>query len=254
MLRFALIFLATPAMAFTQDDVLSARILPGWRMADGHHMAAIELVLAPGWKTYWRAPGEVGLPPAFDWAGSANVAGATFHWPAPEVIESGGMVFLGYHDSLVLPVEIATQGTGPVEVALAMDLGVCKDICMPARVELRGVFDGAGASDPVILAALDQVPQRASAPMTCKIEPIADGLRLTARIGLTGVEPFVIFETRDPQVWVSEAATRVEAGALVSSTDLVPPEGAPFALDRSGVTVTVLGAGAPVEIRGCPAG
>ncbi len=254
MLRYALLFLASPALAVTQDDVLQARLLPGWRMADGHYMAAVELVLAPGWKTYWRAPGDVGIPPSFDWKASGNLGTAQVRWPEPEVIDSAGMVSLGYHERVVLPVEVTPKGAGPVQVALAMDLGVCNDICLPAHLELQGVLEGAGAPDDEISAALAKVPQRVSLPLTCKVEPIKDGLRLTARIGVTGVEPVVVFETPDPKVWVSSSETRVEGGGLVSSAELVPPEGAPFALDRSGVLVTVLGAGKPVEVKGCPAG
>ena len=249
-----LLLLATPALGVTQDDVLSARLLPGWQTPEGSYMAALELDLAPGWKTYWRAPGEVGLAPSFDWAGSGNLAGATFHWPAPEVIDSAGMVSLGYHRRLVLPVEIRPAGEGPVEVVLRMDLGICKDICMPAELSFRTTLQGRGAPDPAIAAALAEGPRRADLPLVCRVEPIPDGLRLTTRIGMTGVEPFVVVETGDPRIWVSSAETRVEEGALVSVTDLVPPEGAPFALDRSGVTVTVLGAGAPVEMKGCPSG
>ncbi|MCW1917262.1 protein-disulfide reductase DsbD family protein [Rhodobacter sp. KR11] len=254
MLRYAIILLATPAMATSQDEVLSARLLPGWQQADGSHMVALELTLAPGWKTYWRAPGDVGLPPSFDWQGSQNLDAARFHWPAPEVIASGDTVTLGYHDRLILPVTLTTQGAGPLRVDLSMDLGICKDICMPAHLEFHAVLEGAGAPDAAIAAALAAVPAQGQAALTCAVEPIADGLRLTARIPMTGAEPYVIFETHDPKVWVSAAQTRVEDGALVSSADLVPPTGAPFALDRSGVTVTVLGAGAPVEIKGCPAG
>lgn len=248
----ALLLLATPALATTQEDVLSARLLPGWQTADGHYMAALELTLAPGWKTYWRAPGAVGIPPSFDWTGSDNLQAARFHWPAPEVIDSGGMVTLGYHGHLVLPVELQPKAGGAVDVALAMDLGICKDICMPAHLEFHGRLEGKGAPDPAIAAALAQVPKPGRLAVTCAVAPIKDGLRLTAKIA--GASGFVVFETPDPRIWVSGAATREEGGALVASSDLVPPDGAPFALDRSTVTVTLLGPGGAVEMKGCPAG
>jgi DsbC/DsbD-like thiol-disulfide interchange protein len=248
------LLLASPALAISQDEVLSARLLPGWQMADGHRMAAIELRLAPGWKTYWRAPGEIGLPPRFDWAGSENIAGARFHWPAPEVIDQGGMVTLGYHEGLILPVELSPQGAGPMGVSLRMELGICREVCMPAELRLSASFGAKGAPDPAITAALDRVPQ-AGAGVTCKVEPIEDGMRVTARIGAAGgVDPFVVFETADPTVWVGTAHSWFEGKTLVSQTDLVPPEGAPFALDRSGLTVTVLDRGGAVEMKGCPAG
>src|ERR1051325_797542 len=59
-------------------------------MDSGAHLAGIEIVLDTGFKTYWRTPGESGLPPAFDWAGSDNLAGAEGLWPGPRRVEGGG--------------------------------------------------------------------------------------------------------------------------------------------------------------------
>jgi DsbC/DsbD-like thiol-disulfide interchange protein len=78
-------------------------------MENGGHMAAVELQLAPGWKTYWRSPGDAGIPPSFDWSGSENVKSVRLHWPAPEVFEANGMQTIGYHERLVLPVEITPR-------------------------------------------------------------------------------------------------------------------------------------------------
>ena len=86
-----LALLAAPALATTQDDVLSAQLRPGWQMENGGHMAAVELQLAPGWKTYWRSPGDAGIPPTFDWSGSDNVRSVRIHWPAPLVFDANGM-------------------------------------------------------------------------------------------------------------------------------------------------------------------
>ena len=84
--------------------------------------------------------------------------------------------------------------------------------------------------------------------------PITDGLRLTVVLDLPqrGAET-VVFETADPSVWVGEAESARSGGRLTASADLVASSGAPFALDRSGVVVTVLGTGGSVEIAGCPA-
>lgn len=249
------LLLAGPALAETQEDVLSARLLPGWRQANGHYMAALDLTLAPAWKTYWRAPGDAGIPPAFDWAGSKNLKSVTFHWPRPEVLTQNGMTTIAYQNELVLPMEVVPlDPSKPVEIALSMGLGICHDICMPAHLEFSGDFSGQGARDPRILSALDEVPDPA-AGARCTVEPIADGLRLTARIPLPArpASDTVVFETRDPTVWVASAETRRQGGELISQTDLVPPEGAPFALDRSGVTLTVLAGNEAFEIKGCPA-
>ena len=100
---------ALPAHALTQDDVVSARLLSGWQTDRGTHMAALELALAPGWKTYWRAPGDAGIPPSFDFSASTNLKSVRFHWPRPAVFDLNGMQTIGYHDHLVLPIEVTPE-------------------------------------------------------------------------------------------------------------------------------------------------
>jgi DsbC/DsbD-like thiol-disulfide interchange protein len=251
---------APQAWATTQDDVLAAALLNGWSLQDGGHMAAVELSLAPGWKTYWRSPGDAGIPPSFDWSGSENLKSARVHWPAPSVFETNGMRTIGYHERVVLPVEVTpADPSRPVRLSLQLDLGVCDEICLPAQVSLTADLVAPGAPDAGISAALDRRATPADKAglrkVACTIDPIADGLRLTARLDLPdpGVQEVVAFETADPQVWIAEAATSRAGRELVAVTELVPPEGAPFALERSGVTVTILAEGRALELRGCPA-
>ena len=255
-----LALLAAPALAQSQDDVLSAALLPGWQMQDGHRMAALHLSLAPHWKTYWRAPGETGIPPQFDWSGSRNLKSVTLHWPSPQVITLDGLQSIGYLQQLVLPLEIvAIDPAKPVDLRLQMALGVCKDICMPAAFALTGMLSGPGAADRLIATALDNQPRTAAqAGLTgigCAVSPNPDGLRIAAELALPpqGTPETVVFETADKTVWVAEATTNRTGNTLTAQTDLVPQSGAPFALDRSGVTVTVIAQGHSVEIKGCPA-
>lgn len=262
MLRPAVLFalLTSPVLATTQDDVLSATLLPGWQTETGGQMAALDLVLAPGWKTYWRSPGDAGIPPSFDWSGSVNVRSVTVHWPAPSVFDSNGMRTIGYHDRLVLPVEVTPIDPAlPVTLSVRMDLGVCDDICLPASLDLASDLARPGAPDKAISAALAEVAQTGQAAgvgeVGCTVDPIADGLRLTTRMRLPdpGSVEVVAFETGDPAVWVAAAEIERQGTDLVAMTELVPPEGAPFALDRSGVTVTILSDSGAIELRGCPA-
>jgi len=250
---------ALPAQAMTQDDVLSAQLLSGWQTGSGTHMAALELALAPGWKTYWRAPGESGIPPSFDFSASTNLKSVRFHWPRPAVFDLNGMQTLGYHDHLVLPIEVTPlDASMPVTLRTTVDLGVCKDICLPASVTLDVDLSQQGET-AAIKAALADVPMQATAAgvtgIGCTIDPIADGLRLTADIALPdqGGTEVVVFETATSGVWVSQATSARNGANLVATSDLVPPQGAPFALDRSGVTVTVVAENSAVEIKGCPA-
>lgn len=250
---------ATPALATTQDDVLSAQLLPGWVMENGHHMAGLSLQLAPKWKTYWRSPGEAGIPPLFNWSGSVNVKSVRVLWPSPQVFHTNGMQTIGYHDGVILPLEVVPiDPSQPVSLRAQVDLGVCNEICMPAAVEITVDLGMADEPDAAIKAALKTLPEKGKsaglAGISCDVAPIADGLRLTAAIDLPqrGGET-VVFETADAGVWVGEAETQRAGGRLTSAADLVASNGAPFALDRSGVTVTVLGDGPAVEIAGCPA-
>lgn len=250
---------AVPALATTQEDVLQAGLRAGWQMDSGAHMAALDLVLAPGWKTYWRSPGDAGIPPQFDWSGSTNLKSVRFHWPAPSVFDANGMQTIGYHDRLVLPIEVVPIDPSlPVGLAVTVQLGVCENICIPASIALEGWLQAPGAADASISAALDARAETASEAgvrrVACTVDPIADGLRLTARIDLPDprVPEVVAFETRDPTIWIAAAGVERQGGELVAVTELVPPEGTPFALDRSSVTMTILTDGSAVEVKGCP--
>jgi DsbC/DsbD-like thiol-disulfide interchange protein len=256
----ALLFLPGPSLATTRADVLAARILPGWQTADGTRMVALELTLAPEWKTYWRSPGDAGIPPLFDWTGSENLVSVQAHWPRPQVFQVNGMQSIGYREKLVLPMELTANDPGqPILLRVTVDLGVCRDICMPATLTLEAEIGGMGGPDAAIRAALQSRPASgAEAGLTgisCTVEPISDGLRLTATLRLpsTGGEETVVFEPGRSAVWVSDATVSRQGGKITASSDLVSETGAPFALDRSRVIVTVLGRDRAVEIAGCPA-
>ncbi|GHC64773.1 protein-disulfide reductase DsbD domain-containing protein [Neogemmobacter tilapiae] len=242
-------------------DLVQATILPGWRTADGTHMAALKLELSPGWKTYWRAPGEAGIPPEFDWTGSQNVAGVRLHWPRPVVFDTNGMQTLGYHDVLVLPVEIALKDADqPLHLAVNADLGVCRDICVPAQVHVTADLAPDGKGDAAIRAALADQPLPARklglSNAVCAVEPIADGLRVTASLTMPalGKGETVVLESGAPGVWVSQAMSLREGGTLRATADMVGNSGQPFALNREDVRITVLAGDRAVETWGCQGG
>lgn len=261
LLLTSLLLAAAPAArAFSPEDVMSGQMRPGWQLPDGDHMAALHLSLAPGWKTYWRSPGDAGIPPLFDWEGSENVATVDFHWPRPHVFHLNGLQTVGYKGQLVLPIEVTPiDPARPLRLKGSVDLGVCDDICLPATLPFDLRIDGPGAPDPVIDAALADRPLTAARAglrnIGCTIAPIADGLRITAALDLPnpGGPEVVVFESGASGIWVSEATTARQGATLTASAEMVPPQGRPFALDRSAVVVTVISDSRAVEIRGCPA-
>jgi DsbC/DsbD-like thiol-disulfide interchange protein len=224
----------------------SARLLPGWTAEDGSRIAALELVLEPGWKTYWRSPGDSGLPPSFAWEGSRNLGEVTFHWPAPEAIQSGGVAELGYHDRLVLPFTALPARPGqPIALSMQADLGLCENICVPAHLDLTA--PGAAASpDARILDALAAAPEPLADQPACRIEEIADGLRVTVALPKPAELAALEVTSRD-DLWISVAQiTGAEASA-----ELVGPEAAPFPLDPGHLRLTAIGASGAVETTGC---
>jgi DsbC/DsbD-like thiol-disulfide interchange protein len=135
---------AGEASPWVQGHRSRVRLVAGGSEAGGAaRLAGIEIALDPGFKTYWRTPGESGLPPAFDWSGSENLARVDVLWPAPSRFEDAGGVSYGYKDQVLLPVRASAKDPDtPVRLSLRLDYGVCKDICIPAQamlaLDLRG--------------------------------------------------------------------------------------------------------------------
>jgi DsbC/DsbD-like thiol-disulfide interchange protein len=249
------------AQSFRIEDVLQAEIRPGWREADGRHIAALHLRLAEGWKTYWRAPGDGGIAPRFDWAGSRNIASVRLLWPRPGVYDTAGLRTIGFAEELVLPMEFdLADPAAPVRLRTTVELGVCETICVPVTLSFTADLPAGAApgSDARIRAALADRPQAATAAgmrsVTCDVALIPDGMRVTARLDLPalGGEEAVVFELPDETVWISAVSSRREGGWLHAVADVVPTKPG-FALDRGALRITVLGASRAAELQGCPA-
>ncbi|MBJ6124296.1 protein-disulfide reductase DsbD domain-containing protein [Microvirga splendida] len=148
----------TPS-ASTQGFHSRARLIDGGRQGE-HWLAGVEITLDQGFKTYWRNPGDSGLPPRFDWSGSENVAGTEVRWPAPKRHEDAAGVAYVYGKKAVLPILVTPKDPAkPVKLVLALEYGVCKDICIPAHADLTLDLTGADSERKTIEAALAKVPQ-----------------------------------------------------------------------------------------------
>ncbi|MCK0096047.1 hypothetical protein MWU60_10745 [Yoonia sp. F2084L] len=263
-LLIPLALMAAPTLMVAQsyDDLAQVEVLTGWRTASGEHIAAVRVTLAPGWITYWRAPGDAGIPPQFAFSSDSNITSVTPHWPVPEVFDDAGLQSIGYYDSVVFPLTIdATGVSGDIPVSGELTIGVCEEICIPVTFNFDTLLPAVGAADGTIAAALADDPlTRAEAgvgAVTCAIDPISDGLRMTTSIDVaqSGASEYVVIEPSDPRIWVSQADVTREGATLTATVEMVHPSGAPFAFDRSGVRITVLGNdGHAIDLRGCTAG
>ncbi|TCT05136.1 protein-disulfide reductase DsbD domain-containing protein [Aquabacter spiritensis] len=136
------------------------RLLSG-RVVDGTLEAGIEIRLAPGWKTYWRYPGDSGVPPDFDWSGSRNLGIIAVAYPAPRRFSDGASGYsIGYKGAVVFPVtaRIAAPGT-PSRLDLTLDFAVCEALCVPAQAKLAlDIPADGGSAVPALEAARAALP------------------------------------------------------------------------------------------------
>jgi DsbC/DsbD-like thiol-disulfide interchange protein len=109
--------------------------------AQGWAYAGVQVQLSKGWKTYWRSPGDTGMPPSFDWSGSSNLDKAEVLFPAPNLYKDAYSVAIGYKSEVVLPVRISAKDPSkPVEVKLRFGYGLCEQICVPGEADLKLVL------------------------------------------------------------------------------------------------------------------
>ncbi len=185
--------------------------------------AAVEIELDPGFLTYWRQPGEAGLPPTLGTSTSDNVAAVAVDFPAPGLFEESGVPLYGYRDAVTLPLAIELADPArPATLAVDLDYAVCSTICLPGKAALQLPLPE--ATDPVaqarIEAARAAVPPRqgigAAGPRgidRVERDPEAPGraLAVTAR----GAVPAALFvEAPDGWFLTARAPTAGEGGTL----------------------------------------
>jgi len=156
---------AQDASAWDKESHAAARLISGSLVKTTHATwirAGIEIKLDAGWKTYWRDPGDSGVPPTFDFSSSTNVKATTVLWPAPERFPDGaGGNSIGYRDHVILPLRVTLNDAGkPATVHLKLNYAVCGKLCVPAEANLELALSGRGAEDASIESAEKLVPRR----------------------------------------------------------------------------------------------
>jgi DsbC/DsbD-like thiol-disulfide interchange protein len=155
---------AQDASPWLRDSHSAVRLLAGSR-SGSVLLGGIAFQLQPGWKTYWRTPGDSGVPPRFDFSKSENIDAVTILWPAPSKFDDGaGGHSLGYHDQVVLPLRIvAKNADNPVTLRASINYAVCEKICIPVEADAELPFTSvASTEDNTLFASLDTVPKPAS--------------------------------------------------------------------------------------------
>jgi DsbC/DsbD-like thiol-disulfide interchange protein len=155
---------AQDASPWSHDSHSAVRLLAGSRSGTVL-LGGVAFQLQPGWKTYWRTPGDSGVPPHFDFTKSDNVEAVTILWPAPKQFPDGaGGTSLGYKNQVVLPLRIVVKNADkPVVLRAAINYAVCDKLCIPVEANAELPFISvASTEDSALAAALDTVPKPAN--------------------------------------------------------------------------------------------
>ncbi len=155
---------AQDSSPWVKDGHSAVRLLAGSR-SGAVLLGGVAIQLQPGWHTYWRTPGDSGVPPRFDFTKSENIEAVTVLWPAPVKFEDGSGGFsLGYQKQVVLPLRIVAKNADkPVTLRADINYAVCEKICIPVEASAELAFTSvASTEDSALSAALDTVPKPAT--------------------------------------------------------------------------------------------
>jgi len=241
------------------DARSGVRLIAGTPKAGVQYLrAGVEVRLMRGWHTYWRYPGDAGVPPQFSFAGSRNVKHVEVLWPAPERMADAGGISIGYTSGVVFPLRVIPQEAGkPVALRLHLQYAICEKLCVPAegRAELT-LTGGRASQDAALAAAENRVPKRIT---------LGEGSELSIRavrrergkgdkertvvdvVGPAGVDLFV---EGPNQQWALPVPTPVTGAPAGQQRFVFELDGAPTGEKYQGamLTLTVVTPGRSVEV------
>jgi DsbC/DsbD-like thiol-disulfide interchange protein len=193
---------------------------------DGILRGALEIDLVPGWKTYWRDPGDAGVPPTIDTSASTNVKSAAFDFPAPRRHDEGDFSWAGYDRPVSLPIRFELDDPSkPVSIGASIFLGVCETICVPVKADIT-IDPTADPDNPddaaVVSAASASLPAPATADFGLRtvgfegdrlvVEAILPGGGEDADVFIAGEDGYSFEEptrsVKDGRTYFTVAATR----------------------------------------------
>ena len=241
------------ASPWWEHDQGAVRLIASSDAAGNAESVAIGLHfrMKPGWKIYWRSPGDAGFPPRPNWAGSENLAAAAVSWPAPTRFEVLELQTLGYKDEVVLPVAVSTFEPGkPVNLRAKVPFLTCDDICIPYTAELK--LDLPAGAETTSREALllqkfqSRVPRAAGAAFDVdKAEVASSGDKRALLISVRAAEPLakpdVYVEGPDalafgaPEVRLSDGGRQALLRVAVTAAKAPGPD-----LSGTKVTLTVV--------------
>ncbi len=229
--------------AWVASNDSKVRLISGTPDIDGKPtlVAGVQLRMDPGWKTYWRNPGDSGVPPSFDFKGSQNLKRAELLYPAPHRIGDANGTAIGYDDEVIFPIKITPDHEGePVELKLAFEYGLCKDLCIPNDVSLElAIAPDQGKDDAMQLeSALAVTPKEAAPGLLPAVDKVTADLDAPKpEITIDAVFPK---DARDTDLFINGEETYVP----------VPKPAGPLTDGKQRFTVSFGGAAEAAAVKG----
>ncbi|MHA1525049.1 MAG: protein-disulfide reductase DsbD domain-containing protein [Alphaproteobacteria bacterium] len=171
------------ASPWGQEQYARVRLIAGATSQNGTRQVGVQIELNQGWHTYWRHPGDSGVPPQFGWGRSKNLNQAQNSWPAPTRLVSEYGVSYGYYDAVVFPITITPATEGPVHLNLDLIYAACREICFPLQAKLALTLPAAQTASSPFARLLANAQSRVPAPQTPTGRPRISGATPTTSAG-----------------------------------------------------------------------
>lgn len=255
---------AADASSWDGDARSAMRLVAGSsRGAAGVLRAGVEIRLATGWKTYWRYPGDSGVPPAFDFSKSENVKSVSILWPAPHRFTDEGGTSIGYKGNVMFTAHVVAKDPHrPTTLRLTLDYAICEKLCVPAKGEAALELSVRPSPHDSRLAAAElEAPKEARLGETAslgiaavRLEPAQPHPRVVVEIAAPAMTPLDLFVEGPTPDWalpLPEPIPGAPAGRRWFAFDL---DGAPPGVDAVGARLrfTVVSAGNAVDVTAVP--
>jgi len=262
MILLVLLFNIVGSSVFSQSPIIglkSVDIIRGWRQSDDIHIAAINIKLEDGWKTYWRVPGIGGIAPILNWEKSKNIKNISQIWPTPNIYNEYGLQTIGYKDELLLPLQIQPiDKKQPIHLSITIDFGICSDVCVPIQTAVEERLpERTSIGKKNILDTLEKaILSGKKSPfkiVKCNIIPIKDGFEVNAFFeGLVSFDKDTLGVVEYPvkqNGWINQKASLISSNQL-SVHAIVYNKSIHF-IDRSDLTLTIFTKNKAFEFDGC---
>ena len=230
------------ASAWSRGAKSRARLIASGGIENGQYRIGLEIVLNAQALTYWRTPGEAGVPPTFKFEASKNFKSAAVLYPAPGRFLEGGATAFGYRDRVIFPIDIKpADPSRPMTVDLDLNYAVCENICIPAearvKLDLRPDAKRAPEAEEIArFAARVPKPLPADAKPVFNMWGVADAVKPTWRVKFPASTPDADLFAEGPDGWYFDT---IRAGE--STYDIVlaeKPASAQLPVDGVMLTIT----------------